>query len=386
MGNSLKASATCVSTTTTTQPAPISCKSRQIVTLRRLLFGPRSAVALFQPFHALARTAVSRGRAVTIDELTMVDRHQQRDRLRIGVHRPNDHRFHAGTKSSPRHAERPRNRHGGWMRGKERIGTRADQFLDVGLGLRRRRLRARLPENLRHEGWRTGRPFRSPPTAPWRRRGRSWRSSSQAWGEAALVGRLEGDFAAQCRFFCERSARPRSAVNLARGRRAPLAAVRPRLLRTGRGDRRRSGGPERGANEEPIALGRGRGGGIGVRLGIGGDGGGRSGVALYLRIGGKRRHHGSADCKRGHASCKPEDGHLTTHPAAPVAPRTRSGVLRVSRGGETKGSRSRTRFPAHFSVKMRHPARPGAKSAAVGAQNGRNRPRQGGVMAAGPQT
>src|SRR5215471_20679140 len=164
--------------------------------------------------------------------------------------------------------------------------------------------------------------------------------------EAALVGRLEGKLAAECRFFCERSARPRSAVNLARRRRAPLAAVRPRLLRTGRGDRRRSGGLERGANGEPIALGSGRGGGIGVRLGVGGDGGGR-GVGLYLRIGGKRCHHGSADYKRGHASCELGDGHLTTHPAAPVAPKTRSGVLTVSRGGATKGSRLKARFPAH---------------------------------------
>src|SRR5438034_240656 len=174
-------------------------------------------------------------------------------------------------------------------------------------------------------------------------------------------------------FFCERSARPRRrAVNLARGRCAPLAAVRPRLLRTGRGDRsrRRSGGLERGANEKPIALGSGRG---GVCLGLGSDGSGRSGVGLYLRIGGERRHHGSADCKRGHASYEPKDGHLTTHPAAPVAPRTRSGVLGVSRGGETKGSRSKARFPAHFPVKMRHPGKPGAKSAADQAQNGRNR-------------
>src|SRR5215471_19789573 len=157
-------------------------------------------------------------------------------------------------------------------------------------------------------------------------------------GEAALVGRSEAKLAAECRFFCERSARPRSAVNLARGRGPPLAAVRPRLLRTGRGDRRRSGGLERSANEEPIALGSGRG---GVCLGLGSNGGGRSRVGLYLGIGGERRHHGSADCKRGHASYEPEDGHLTTHPAAPVAPRTRSGVLGVSRGGETKGSRSK---------------------------------------------
>src|SRR5215831_2496406 len=151
-------------------------------------------------------------------------------------------------------------------------------------------------------------------------------------GEAALVGRSEAKLAAECRFFCERSARPRSAVNLARGRGPPLAAVRPRLLRTGRGDRRRSGGLERGANGEPIAL---------------GSGGGR-GVGVYFRIGGKRRHHGSADYKRGHASCELGDGHLTTHPAAPVAPKTRSGVLGFSRGGETKGSRLKTRFPAHF--------------------------------------
>src|SRR5262249_23558225 len=160
-------------------------------------------------------------------------------------------------------------------------------------------------------------------------------------GEAALVGRSEGKLAAECRFFCERSARPRSAVNLARGRRAPLAAVRPRLLRTGRGNRRRGGGLGGGGDGGAGGLGgrRGGGGGGGARVAIGGDGGGRSGVGFYLRIGGKRRHHGSADCKRGHASCEPEDGHLTTHPAAPVAPKTRSGVLGVSRGGETKGSR-----------------------------------------------
>jgi hypothetical protein len=151
-----------------------------------------------------------------------------------------------------------------------------------------------------------------------------------------------------------------------------LAAVRPRLLRTGRGDRswRRSGGLERAANRKPIALGSGRG---GVCLGLGSDGSGRSGVGLYLGIGGERRHHGSADCKRGHASYEPKDGHLTTHPAAPVAPRTRSGVLGVSRGGETKGSRSKARFPAYFPVKTRHPGKPGAKNAAVRAQNGRNR-------------
>jgi len=33
----------------------------------------------------------------------------------------------------------------------------------------------------------------------------------------------------------------------------------------------------------------------------------------------------------------------------------------ISRAGETKGSRSRARFSAHFSVKMRYPARPAGK-------------------------
>src|SRR5262249_30459637 len=165
--------------------------------------------------------------------------------------------------------------------------------------------------------------------------------------EAALVGRLEGKLATECRFFCERSARPRTAVNLASGRGPPLATVRPRLLRTGGGDRARGGGLDR-TNGEPVALGSSRSGGVGVRLGIGGGE-----VRLDLRIGGKRRHHGSADYKRGHASCEPEDRHLTTHPAAPVAPETRSGVLGVSRGGAMKGSRSQARFPAIFTPKCR---------------------------------
>ena len=47
---------------------------------------------------------------------------------------------------------RSRDRHGGWMGGKQRIAAHADHLFDIGLGLRRRRLRARLPENLRREG------------------------------------------------------------------------------------------------------------------------------------------------------------------------------------------------------------------------------------------
>src|SRR5262245_31461239 len=176
-------------------------------------------------------------------------------------------------------------------------------------------------------------------------------------GESSLVGGLDDEFAAECRFFCERSARPWTAVNLAGRRRAPLAAVWPRLLRASGSDRAsgglgRSGGGLERTNREPVALGSSRAGGIGVRLGIG------SGeIRLHLRIGGERRHHCGADRKRHHASCEPGHGHFTTHPAAPVAPETRSGVLCVSRVGAAKGSCSRARFPAIFPAKMPHSAR-----------------------------
>src|SRR5262245_52398378 len=166
--------------------------------------------------------------------------------------------------------------------------------------------------------------------------------------------------------FCERSARPWTAVNLAGGRRAPLAAVRPRLLRASGSDRA-SGGLER-TNREPVALGSSRAGWIGVRLGIG------SGeIRLDLRIGGERRHYCGADRERHHASCEPGDGHLTTHPAAPVAPETRSGVLCVSRAGAAKGSCSRAGFLAIFPPKCRTRREWRAKALPSGRKSGRNR-------------
>src|SRR5215831_5598747 len=187
-----------------------------------------------------------------------------------------------------------------------------------------------------------------------------------------------------------RSARPRSAVNLASGRCPPLAAVWPRLLRTDGGDRAggglgRSGGGLGRTNGEPIALGGGRGGGVGVCLGIGSDGSGRSGVGLHFRIGGERRDHGGANCKRHHASCEPEDGHLTTHPAAPVASETLSGVLGVSRGGAPKGSRPRAGFPGIFRPKCRTRRKWRAKAPPSGTQKRPEPARRRGVMVASPQ-
>src|SRR5262245_13525009 len=106
----------------------------------------------FDLFIDLGRTAVLRGRSVTISELTMLDRHEQRDGLRLGVHRPDDHRLHAGTKSSPRNRVGSRNRHGGWMGGNKGIGAGAHHCFDIGLGFRRRRLGTRLSKALRQEG------------------------------------------------------------------------------------------------------------------------------------------------------------------------------------------------------------------------------------------
>src|SRR5262245_47536136 len=106
----------------------------------------------FDLFIGLGRTAVLRGRSVTISELTMLDRHEESDGLRLGIHRPDDHRFHAGTKSSPRNRVGSRNRHGGWMGGKQRVGARAHHCFDIGLGFRRWRLGTRLSKTLRQEG------------------------------------------------------------------------------------------------------------------------------------------------------------------------------------------------------------------------------------------
>src|SRR5262245_40420388 len=45
-----------------------------------------------------------------------------------------------------------RDRHGGWMGGKQRIAADAYHFFDIGLGFRRRRLCARLAKDLWQEG------------------------------------------------------------------------------------------------------------------------------------------------------------------------------------------------------------------------------------------
>src|SRR5262249_59671204 len=79
----------------------------------------------FDLFIGLGRTAVLRGRSVTISELTMLDRHEESDGLRLVVHRPDDHRFHAGTKSSPRNRVGSRNPPGGWVGGKKAYGPPA---------------------------------------------------------------------------------------------------------------------------------------------------------------------------------------------------------------------------------------------------------------------
>src|SRR6266511_2723204 len=112
-------------------------------------------------------------------------------------------------------------------------------------------------------------------------------------GMAAPVARLRGDWPI-------RSARARRAQDLARGR-APLAAVRPRLLRTGPGRRDWTRLRLVTANGESIALG---GDGRGVCCGHG-----RGGRRPYLGAGGERGHHGGADGEHDRTGGKPESGH-----------------------------------------------------------------------------
>ncbi len=111
------------------------------------------------------------------------------------------------------------------------------------------------------------------------------------------------------------SARARRAQHLARGH-PPLAAVGPRLLRAGPGDRPRFGG----ANGEPIAFRR----GCGIRVPAGSNAHHRR--RPFVGIGGKRRRHGGADGERDEAPCEPGYGHLT-HPAAPRRAPGALGVL-----------------------------------------------------------
>ena len=112
------------------------------------------------------------------------------------------------------------------------------------------------------------------------------------------------------------SARARWTQHLARGH-PPLAAVGPRLGRTGPGDRPRFGG----ANGEPIAFRR----GCGIRVPAGSNAHHRR--RPFVGIGGKRRRHGGADGERDEAPCEPGYGHLTHPQPPPVARQARSRVL-----------------------------------------------------------
>jgi hypothetical protein len=114
--------------------------------------------------------------------------------------------------------------------------------------------------------------------------------------------------------FGSRSARARRAQDLARGR-APLTAVRPRLLRTGPGRGDRTGVRLPTANGESIGLGAG---GRGLCFGHGRRG--------RLGAGGERRHHGGADGEREQTRGKLGNGHLTHPPSRPRCAKRAEGL------------------------------------------------------------
>src|SRR5258708_20514876 len=87
-------------------------------------------------FVGLARAAVLRRRSVTIDKLPVFDDHEERDRLWLGIHRPDHHCFHTDAKSSPGNAVGLRKNQGTWMGGKERISVGADHGLNTSLTTR----------------------------------------------------------------------------------------------------------------------------------------------------------------------------------------------------------------------------------------------------------
>ena len=89
---------------------------------------------------------------MTIGELTVLDDHEERDRLRLGVHGPSDDRFHADAESSPGNAAGPCNRQGAGTGREQRMGIGADPLFDIRFGVRLGRLCARLSENFRDEG------------------------------------------------------------------------------------------------------------------------------------------------------------------------------------------------------------------------------------------
>src|SRR5262250_2979949 len=58
-----------------------------------------AAPCRLDPLVVLALAAVLRRRAVAVGKLTALDDHDERNRLRLGVHRTGDHRFHANAES-----------------------------------------------------------------------------------------------------------------------------------------------------------------------------------------------------------------------------------------------------------------------------------------------
>jgi len=103
------------------------------------------------PLVALALTAVLWRRAAAVGELTVLDDHDERDWLRLGVHRRGDDRFDASAETPPGDALGSRDRERTGARREQRVGVGADEFLDVGLRLRGRRLANGLAKALRHE-------------------------------------------------------------------------------------------------------------------------------------------------------------------------------------------------------------------------------------------
>jgi hypothetical protein len=103
-------------------------------------------------FIGLGRTTVLCTRSVTIGKFTVLDDHEQRDRLWRGIHQPDDDCFHADAKSSPGNATGPRDCQGARVGGKKGVGVGMDPCFDIWFGVRLGRLRARLSENFRDEG------------------------------------------------------------------------------------------------------------------------------------------------------------------------------------------------------------------------------------------
>jgi len=85
-----------------------------------------AAARRLDPLVALALAAVLRRRAAAVGELTALDDDDERDRLRLGVHRTGDDRFDANAESAPGDALGRRDR--------KCAGTRREQRVGVGAG------------------------------------------------------------------------------------------------------------------------------------------------------------------------------------------------------------------------------------------------------------